>query len=75
MTREQKLKKAVAIAVAYYVEQEKAEFLADRNNKSKTGWNQAGKTIQMNVQRMMQQRTSIGRPRTLFKSEEPYMTN
>lgn len=72
MTREEKLKKAVAVAVAYYIEQEKSEILAERRNKVKTGWNQASKTIQMNVQRMIQQRGSIARPRTLFKTEESY---
>lgn len=75
MTREEKIKKAVAVAVAYYIEQEKTELLAERKNKVKTGWIQASKTIQMNVQRMIQQRASIARPRTLFKSEEPYVLN
>jgi hypothetical protein len=63
MTREDKIKKAVAVAVAYHIEQEKADLLL-AESKHKTGWNQAGKTIQMNVQRMIQQRGSIAKPRT-----------
>jgi len=71
MTREDKLKKAVAVAVAYYIEQEKADMLM-AEKRHKTGWNQASKTIQMNVQRMIQQRGSIAKPRAHYQTEDSF---
>ncbi|MGF7138456.1 hypothetical protein [Roseimarinus sediminis] len=71
MTREEKIKKAVAIAVAYYIEQEKTALKAETSVKAGTGWNQAGKAIHMNMKRMIQHRGSIQKPRNLFKNEEP----
>ena len=73
MTREEKIKKAVAVAVAYYVEQEKA-LSAERASKARTtGWNKASKAIHMNAQRIIQQRGSISRPKSLFRHEEPHV--
>ena len=63
MTREEKLKKAVAVAVAYYVEQENTAILTATKNKAKTTWNQAGKSFQLKMKSMLQHRGSINRSR------------
>ncbi len=63
MTREEKLKKAVAIAVAYYVEAENTSVLTATKNKAKTTWDQAGKSFQLKMKRMLQQRGSISQSR------------
>jgi hypothetical protein len=59
MTREEKLRKAAVIAVAYYVEQERNTAMMATDSNAKTKWNQAGRTFQLNMKRMLQQRRSI----------------
>ncbi len=61
MTKEEKIKKAVAIAVAYHIEQENVSVLTATNNKANTTWNQAGKSFQLKMKRMLQHRGSINR--------------
>ncbi|MGK7394663.1 MAG: hypothetical protein ACNS62_08820 [Candidatus Cyclobacteriaceae bacterium M3_2C_046] len=75
MSREEKIKKAVAIAVAYFVEQEKATLWAEKANRTQNNWMQASKTIQMNMQQMIHQRASIARPRSLYNREESLVLN
>ncbi len=75
MTREEKRKKAVATAVAYFIEDEKAKLRANRANKVKSSWMQAGRIMQMNLKRMIQQRGSFSSSSTLFGNKEPFVLN
>jgi hypothetical protein len=59
MTRQDKIKKVIAIAVAYYIDQEKTALNAQMNGRTGKKWNKAGKAFQLNMKRMMQQRGSI----------------
>lgn len=70
MTRSEKIKKAVAIAVAYYLQQEKASAIEQRPVNSRTGWLNASKAIQMSGRQIFQQRGRIARPRNFFRNEE-----
>jgi len=71
MTRTEKMKKAVAIAVAYYIKQENDIIQTEKPARAGYGWNQAGKALQMNIQRTMQSRGSIRKPQSLMRNEEP----
>ncbi|MCY1634856.1 hypothetical protein DF185_17065 [Marinifilum breve] len=55
MTREEKIKKAVAIAVAHYVEQEKAEALKVENSNS-SSWSRTGIKMMMTKRKVVQLR-------------------
>ena len=55
MTREEKIKKAAVIAVAYYVEQEKAQMVKDQNT-SKVSWGRSGVEITMAKTKVVQRR-------------------
>lgn len=59
MTRQEKIKKVIAIAVAYYVEKEKAALQAQMGGRTGKQWHKAGKAFQMNMKRLMQQRGNI----------------
>lgn len=55
MTLAEKKKKAAMIAVAYYIEQEKAA-LATEQNSSKVSWSRTGLEMTMNKRMVMQRR-------------------
>jgi hypothetical protein len=55
MTREEKIKKAVAIAVAHYVEQEKAEALKVENSTNNS-WSRTGIKLMMTKRKVVQLR-------------------
>ncbi len=55
MTRADKIKKAAAIAVAYYIEQEKAQMLKDQNS-SNVSWGRSGVEMTMAKTKLMQKR-------------------
>lgn len=55
MTREEKIKKAVAIAVAHYVEQEKAEALKVESSINGS-WSRAGVKMMMSKRKLVQLR-------------------
>ncbi|MCC5930796.1 MAG: hypothetical protein JJU28_16245 [Cyclobacteriaceae bacterium] len=59
MTRQEKIKKVIAIAVAYYIDQEKTALNAQTSGRSGKQWNKAGKAFQMNMKKLMQQRGSL----------------
>lgn len=55
MTQAEKKKKAVMIAVAYYIEQEKAE-LANTENANHVTWTRTGIEMNMSKRMVMQRR-------------------
>ena len=55
MTREEKIKKAVAIAVAHYVEQEKAEAMKV-DNSTNGSWSRTGVKMMMTKRKIVQLR-------------------
>ena len=58
MTREEKIKKAISVAVAYHIEQEKAEALKLQNS-STTSWSRTGVEMMMTKRKMIQRRGRI----------------
>jgi hypothetical protein len=69
MTRIEKIKQAVAVAVAYYVEQEKQALTAEKPINSRRSWVNARNAIQMRGRQIVQQRGRIGSTRILMKKE------
>ncbi len=55
MTREEKIKKAVLVAVAHYVELEKAETLKD-DNSNNGAWSRTGIKMIMTKRKIVQLR-------------------
>ncbi len=55
MTREEKIKKAAAIAVAHYIEQEKAEALKV-GNSTNSSWSRTGIKMMMTKRKIVQLR-------------------
>lgn len=55
MTRSEKIKKATAIAVAYYLEQEKAQILKDQNSGN-ISWGRSGVEMTMTKTKIVQKR-------------------
>ncbi len=53
MTREEKKKKAIAIAVSYYLEQERAELMNMAPNKLNS-WSRMGQMLNMSKRRVIQ---------------------
>ncbi len=58
MTREEKKKKAIAIAVSYYLEQERAESMKLTPNKANS-WSRMGQMLNMGKRRVIQSRGKI----------------
>jgi putative IMPACT (imprinted ancient) family translation regulator len=58
MTREEKIKKAISVAVAYHIEQEKAEAL-QLQNSSTTSWSRTGVEMMMTKRKIVQRRGRI----------------
>lgn len=59
MTYEEKKKKAIAIAIAYYLDQEKAKASDDTKNGQPGNWQAAGRTIQMRNRQLVQKRGRV----------------
>lgn len=55
MTRSEKIKKAAVIAVAYYIEQEKAQLLNDQNSGN-VSWGRTGVEVTMAKTKLVQRR-------------------
>lgn len=59
MTYQEKKKKAIAIAVACYIEQEKAELQAQTVGISSSSWQSTGRLMQMNNRQIVQRRGRV----------------
>jgi predicted negative regulator of RcsB-dependent stress response len=70
MTKREKLKKVVALAVAYYLEQEQnCGASADNCNQNKR-WVSTRQAMHMRGRMMIQQRGRMASTRTLFKKSD-----
>lgn len=75
MTTIEKRNKAIAIAVAYFLEQERAELNMEKTTTPKNNWMLTSRSIQMNIQQTIQQRANINRARTALNREESLVLN
>ena len=75
MTKREKLKKVVALAVAYYLEQQQnCEASSDNCNQNKR-WVSTRQAIHMRGRMMVQQRGRMASTRTLFKKPDTAMAS
>ena len=70
MTRIEKIKKAAAIAVAYYLEQQKLQCASTGDCNSRKSWVNTSKAIQMRGRMIMQQRGRVASVRNVGRRDE-----
>ena len=70
MTKREKLKKVVAVAVAYYLEEEQKSALSLTNGGANRRWVSTRQAMHMRERTMVQQRGRMASTRTLFRRTE-----
>lgn len=75
MTKREKLKKVVAVAVAYYLEQEQKSAVSANQSYNNKRWVSTRQAMHMRERIMVQQRGRMASTRVLFRKNETAMAS